>query len=61
MSIVNDKKSQLWTTQEKHGMILWMTLYEWHYEWQKITIVNDTGVAWYDFMNTIMNNKLVMF
>ena len=31
--------------------------YEWHYEWQKVTIMNDTGVAQGDFMNDIMNDK----
>ena len=30
--------------------------YERHYEWHKVTIMNDTEVAWDDFMNdTIMN------
>ena len=31
------------------------------YERHKVTIMNDTGVAWDDFMNDIMNEKRSQF
>ena len=31
------------------------------YERHKVTIMNDTGVAWDDFMNGIMNDKWSQF
>ena len=57
--IVNNKKGHNFMNDKNYWFIREYleisSIYE-HYKWQKVKIVNDTGVAWDDFMNNIMND-----